>query len=133
MVVLLDELEEEYKLVELEVELEEEYKLVELEVEYRLVELEVEYRVVELEDELEYRVVELEGRVVDRSVVDCRVVVDCGGTYDASRMPFEEAIAEEESLSVFDAMTPPCVNQPWKDVPAYDGCAAIEYEISPTK
>ena len=60
--------------------------MVELEVEYKVVELEVEYNVVELEDELEYNVVELEGRVVDRSVVDCMVVV-WGIWYDASRVP----------------------------------------------
>ena len=85
--------------------------------------------VVDVDVPVDVDVVEVVDDVVD--VVDV-VEVD-GGIYDASRIPLEEAIAEDDSLSVFEAITPPCVTQPWNGVPLYDGCASIEYDMSPTK
>ena len=49
--------------------------------------------------------VPVEVDVVEDDVVEV-VEVD-GGMYDASRIPLEDAMAEDDNLSVFEAMTPP--------------------------
>ena len=62
-------------------------------------------------------VVEVDAPVVVEDVevvvlVVVEVVDVVGGMYRASRVPFDDATAEDDSLSVFEAMTPPLVVHP---------------------